>query len=297
MVIGIIFLLLLILYKVYLDISSNQIEPYSYLLIGLGFFLFKFEYVNIILYSILLILFSISYKFYGSTKSIATSILLFSAPFLHLNGIILAQSAFLGALAGISKFKETGKRNEKKIELRRDLTHLLFGTLIFLIALLFPVGNREIITMLIAGGLFLGNYTILSENRLSRMLNSLERKEAPFGSGAFWLSLGLLATLAFVFSNAFMLVILAAILIGDPLATIIGIKFGKHKIFYNKKKSIEGSLAYLLASFALGYIIIGNIALAIALIATFVESLDLKVDDNLSVPIVLIFLIFFLFYF
>ena len=83
---------------------------------------------------------------------------------------------------------------------------------------------------------------------------------------------------------------IASILImsySDTAAAIIGKKYGSIEIF---NKTLEGSLAFFIVGLFIIVIIYPNISLFysfIALIvATIVEVLPIKIDDNLSVPLV-----------
>ena len=90
--------------------------------------------------------------------------------------------------------------------------------------------------------------------------------------------------------------------IADLVASQIGIRYGKNRISFNKKKTWEGAIAGFLASFILSFIFIGFIWSIIFSIAfTLFDVLTnkpLDASDNLIIPIglsVLYFLIRFLF--
>lgn len=73
---------------------------------------------------------------------------------------------------------------------------------------------------------------------------------------------------------------------GDLVSALVGIKFGTHRIF--KKKTLEGSLAGLVANTAIGFLFIPAfivIYLPMAVVASFVEVITNKLDDNLTVPL------------
>jgi len=290
---------LLLLYKLYLDAKSfSKFNLTLYLFLALGFILFEIENGSIgaILYLSLLLLFNMLATNYGSKKGIVFGILLLVALPFSKSGILLAQSGFLGIMPSMLKLieKSESKKENKRLEISRDVVHLIIGIAIISLAALLP-GPRQLIVALIIMGFILGSYTIISKGKFSRMLYKFERKNTYFGSGAIWLALGALLSMGFIFSRNFLIAILAAIFIGDPLATIVGVKFGKHRIFYNREKSVEGSFAYFAAVLAVAYPFIGLYALPIALIAAFVESWGIKIDDNLMVPIILSILLF-LFY-
>ncbi len=80
--------------------------------------------------------------------------------------------------------------------------------------------------------------------------------------------------------------------LGDGFSTLIGYYFGKVRLPYNEKKTLEGSLSFLLSSFlALNFLYPTDLALLCSLICALVESLPLKVDDNFSVPLVASFVL------
>jgi len=82
----------------------------------------------------------------------------------------------------------------------------------------------------------------------------------------------------------------------DGLASFVGEK-GKKRLPWNKKKTLEGSLTFLLVSFVGCFLVmmflstlsldrIFLLTLTTSLIASFVESLSIRMDDNVSVPLI-----------
>lgn len=73
---------------------------------------------------------------------------------------------------------------------------------------------------------------------------------------------------------------------GDFFAALVGRAFGKTKIVNNK--TVAGTLAGLLANLTVGILILPNFVLlvtAMAFVATFVELITNKLEDNLTVPL------------
>lgn len=76
---------------------------------------------------------------------------------------------------------------------------------------------------------------------------------------------------------------------GDAASTIVGIRFGTKRFFNNK--STEGSLAFLVVSLAVGFLLrlapgiylTPGIVVMGAFVATVVEALPIPVDDNFTV--------------
>ena len=109
-------------------------------------------------------------------------------------------------------------------------------------------------------------------------------------------TLGVLIFPKVIFITAFSMLI-----IGDTMAALVGRKYGKHKFM---AKSLEGTLAFFISSCIMvlftpkiGYFteefIIGFV---VALVGAITENISLKfIDDNLSIPIVVGFAMWFLY--
>jgi len=81
------------------------------------------------------------------------------------------------------------------------------------------------------------------------------------------------------------------LLFGDMAATLVGVKFGRIK-FFGGKKSLEGSLAFLVTCLIIGYLLrfvfpeLGmRKILWGSLGATIIEAIPLPIDDNFTVGI------------
>jgi dolichol kinase len=179
------------------------------------------------------------------------------------------------------------KNKRMDLELRRKIFHSLVG--LFLILILFYSG-RKILILFLGILLICGSIMIIWKLRGNRIPiadwfeKTFERKDVRFpGYGAFWYVVGTLL-LALSLSNtneiAASILILA---LGDSAATIFGIG-GVHPLPYNQRKTIEGSLAFLIFSLP-SYLFVGWIGLPLALITAIAESLPASYDDNLIIPI------------
>jgi phytol kinase len=83
---------------------------------------------------------------------------------------------------------------------------------------------------------------------------------------------------------------------GDGLAALVGIRFGWHPfLIWGMKKSWEGTLAMLGVSFAISFLVLvstlgtpwqaGVVAIAVAILATVLESFSKWGVDNITVPV------------
>ena len=91
------------------------------------------------------------------------------------------------------------------------------------------------------------------------------------------------------------LVAIYTLAIGDPLAAVVGIRFGRRRLVQNR--SLEGTAAFFVATVAIAVIVlrcgseakawpIAGAAAAIGMVAVACELLPLRIDDNLTIPIV-----------
>ena len=91
------------------------------------------------------------------------------------------------------------------------------------------------------------------------------------------------------------LIAIYTLAIADPLAAVVGIRFGRRRLAANR--SLEGSLAFLVATLAIAVLVLrwgtdaaaGPLAATAAitgLVAVGNELVPLRIDDNLTIPIV-----------
>ena len=172
-------------------------------------------------------------------------------------------------------------------ETSRQLFHAGLG--IFLILFLLYFGKIYTIYLL-SGALFVGFLFINLSTRgikipiISNFLTFFERKTARLpGYGSAWYVVGLLICCLLIPNINQIAAAILVLALGDAAATLVGAK-GKIPLPYNSKKTIEGSIAFFLASLT-SFIFIGWYAVPLAAIAALVESLPWKIDDNLTIPI------------
>ena len=111
-----------------------------------------------------------------------------------------------------------------------------------------------------------------------------EHEEADLTGGSYILFASTLSI--FLFSKPIALAAIGFIILGDISSALIGRKYGKVTF---GDKTLEGSLGFFVACLVV-IVVIPDFPLLIgvagALVATFVEALDLAVDDNLLVPVI-----------
>ncbi|MDR2676721.1 MAG: hypothetical protein LBC05_01765 [Endomicrobium sp.] len=100
-------------------------------------------------------------------------------------------------------------------------------------------------------------------------------------SGLIGTLLGALFTIV-MFSNKYMVLVSFLYLVfGDSIAALVGKSFGKQRAIFFTNKTLEGTTACFLVCFLIGIFIFNwKFALISAIIATFIEAIPWKINDN-----------------
>ena len=131
--------------------------------------------------------------------------------------------------------------------------------------------------------------------RFSKYTNLLLRAEEQFKESSMVpYAMAILLSLI-TFPKTIALIAVYTLAMADPLAALVGIRFGKRTVV--KGKTVEGSAAFfamtLLVSFFVLYFSVDSsflfqISIAAFLIATFAtafEMIPIRIDDNLTIPL------------
>lgn len=115
---------------------------------------------------------------------------------------------------------------------------------------------------------------------------SRKRDECKFVLGPVTLVLGILFA-ALVLPLEYAKVGIYALSFGDGLASLVGKSIGRIEIPHTGGKTLEGSLACLIAVFTSTFIVTNNlfVSLLVALMAMLIEVLPLSDFDNMIIPI------------
>ncbi len=173
------------------------------------------------------------------------------------------------------------------LEIRRQAIHIALG--IFLLGFLLLLGRMKIIYLL-SSILFVGFLLISLVMRgyklplASWFVERFERKSAPLpGYGSAWYVAGFLLCSLLIPDVSNLAAAFLVLALGDAASNLAG-SHGKHPLPYNKNKTLEGTLAFMLFSLP-AFFFIGWAAFPLAILAALVESLPVKIDDNLSIPV------------
>jgi dolichol kinase len=216
--------------------------------------------------------------------------LLFIAP-LYTFSTLISQTMFFGFLSGAYFFSRKSMKKGGNVEKRRDVVQIAFGIVLIGIFVMLPqIYANLLLELLILLAAVLGNYALRNEkSTMSGILHLFERSDAALGQGALWLAIGMLAATSFI-SGGHVIAVIAAIVIGDAAATLVGMTY-RIALPYNKRKSIFGTLAYFLSATLVSFPFIGYISILTSLVAALSESSPKQIDDNFDTAVILVTLI------
>jgi dolichol kinase len=172
----------------------------------------------------------------------------------------------------------------------RKSTHLL-ALLIPAIYLLLP--NGWAIAVMVAINIFIVIFEIVRLRQLppwkflSRIFGEMIRPCEQDGNftGAFYILLSGLFCIVF-FEKHIAAAAITFIIVGDVAAAMVGRRWGRHRM--RGSKTLEGSLGFLVVALLVAHLIptipwtVGTVG---ALVATVVEGMTIRRDDNLTVPL------------
>ncbi|MBU0532269.1 hypothetical protein KKB44_02125 [Candidatus Micrarchaeota archaeon] len=172
-------------------------------------------------------------------------------------------------------------------ETQRQIFHIILGIVTIAILLYYSKGFMiaAVFFTIIAGTIVINMRLLKKKIAFVQWFEKhFERKNIWFpGWGSACYAAGVLIPLTFLTNNAEIAAIIFMLAVGDGFSTLIG-RIGKTKLPYNKKKTLEGTVAFFVATLP-AYYFVGSLIVPLAIIGAIVESIDLKIDDNLTIPI------------
>jgi len=170
-----------------------------------------------------------------------------------------------------------------------NLRQLIHASGIFVVFLTWFFSPVTVMLICIAIVLFVELIFRIDKERhiffFSEILRRSKRKNDERGFVYFFV--GIIVTLyLFRFDVSIANAAIIFLIFGDSASTIIGKRFGKHKIPFNTKKTFEGSIAFLIVGFtgALTQLPFTP-ALFGAVSGTLAEAYS-PIDDNITIPII-----------
>ena len=183
-------------------------------------------------------------------------------------------------------------------EIRRQLVHMS-GIVIVPLAMIFGGTMIGSLSFLLSIGIFLYseyiakkheirkiikfNKLVSIEDTLHRFINIFERPGNGYRGAFYFYFSSSIVLISFSLDIAVLSITVLAI--GDSFATLFGIH-GRRKIFFNKNKTWEGALSFFSSSFVFCFLLNPVLALPAAFFGTIIEIMPTKLDDNLTIPVI-----------
>jgi dolichol kinase len=179
--------------------------------------------------------------------------------------------------------------NKLKKEIARKMFHLLEIPLVLGYSLIRFVWSGQVAIVVLTALLLIlleVEYIRLEMRpKIPQILNLFRHREQNNVTGTVFFIIATIICFA-VYDYSIALLALFLTVFGDLFSALIGIKWGKHKIF--RSKTLEGFFAGLVVNLFVGYLLFAEfplIFIPMAFVASFVELSTNKLDDNLTVPL------------
>jgi dolichol kinase len=115
------------------------------------------------------------------------------------------------------------------------------------------------------------------------------------GEGPLYNALCILFALGLLRSNPLAAVVVILMFgLGDGFATYTGTTYGKHKLPWNRNKTMKGTLGFMAGAIVCLLIMPVSATVLGTILGAIVESLPLKLNDNITLPVVLSLIVYFL---
>lgn len=97
--------------------------------------------------------------------------------------------------------------------------------------------------------------------------------------------IGMLVAISFTNNLLYSIVLIGILSVSDGLATVLGMH-GNTKIFWNPKKSVLGTIAFIASALLVSSIFLNLYqAIVLSVFLGFIETLPLLFDDNLLITL------------
>ena len=181
--------------------------------------------------------------------------------------------------------------NQIKSEVFRKSIHLL-GFLVPVISITLGVAVAVAFVMTLSAIYSISEYSRLRGRSvpiittITNMAMRVDREnQTRFIAAPLFLAAGILSTLL-IFPAPINYAAIAVVTLGDGSASIVGRMYGRNKIPFSNGKTVEGTAAGIICAFVGASLFVSPaMAITAALVGMIVEFLPLRINDNISVPL------------
>jgi dolichol kinase len=122
---------------------------------------------------------------------------------------------------------------------------------------------------------------------IQETLRNVGREGEIPGEGALYNALGILFAIGLLRNDqAAVISVILILALGDGFATYIGTSYGRHKLPWNKNKTLEGTIGFAAGAIWALVAMPIPVTILIVVLAMIIESVPMRVNDNLILPVV-----------
>jgi dolichol kinase len=210
-------------------------------------------------------------------------------------GIAIAGLGY--AIAEAIVFRQK-KAIDRKDERARKAAHIVSNLSACLMILVLGIQTTSYFVLLgTCTGILAMHLTIIGIKipGIDELLKNVGREGEIPGEGALYNALGILFTIGLLRNDSAAVISVILILaLGDGFATYVGTSYGRHKLPWNKNKTWEGTIGFAAGAICALFAMPIPATILIVVLATIIESLPLKVNDNITLPVVSSLLYYFI---
>lgn len=130
---------------------------------------------------------------------------------------------------------------------------------------------------------------------IEEWIKNVGREGEKPGEGALYNALGILFAISLLRIDSLAAISVILILaLGDGFATFAGTSYGRHRLPWNKNKTWEGTIGFACGAICAWLVMPIPETILIVISAAVIESLPLKVNDNIILPVVVSLLYYFI---
>jgi dolichol kinase len=210
-------------------------------------------------------------------------------------GIAIAGLGYAIAEAIVFRQKKAVNRKDERA---RKAAHIISN--LSACILIWILGTQTTFYFVLLGtciGILLMHLTIIGIKipGIEEWLRNVGREGEIPNEGALYNALGILFALSLLRNDSAAAISVILILaLGDGFATYIGTRYGRHKLPWNKNKTFEGTIGFAAGAICALFAMPVPATIFVVVLATIIESLPLKVNDNITLPVVSALLYFFI---
>jgi dolichol kinase len=210
-------------------------------------------------------------------------------------GIAIAGLGY--AIAEAIVFKQKKALNRKDERARKTL-HVVSNLSACIMIWILGIKTTSYIVLLgTCTGILLMHLTLtgIKIPGIEEWIKNVGREGEKPGEGALYNALGILFAISLLRNDSLAVISVILILaLGDGFATFAGTSYGRHRLPWNKNKTWEGMIGFACGAICSWFLMPIPETILIVISATIIESLPLKVNDNIILPVVVSLLYYFI---